>query len=75
MLPQVREPLFQCKQCCGDLIGIGVGDIAATIKKEAIGHGADALIIGRGILHETLGRLRAHSYQIIRTAPCPVISV
>jgi nucleotide-binding universal stress UspA family protein len=56
-------------------ICIGVGDIGPTIKKEAVGHGADLVIIGRGTLHEKLGRLRAHSYQIVRTAPCPVISV
>lgn len=56
-------------------ICVGVGDIAPTIKKEATAHAVDALIIGRGTLHEKLGRLRAHSYQIIRTAPCPVISV
>jgi nucleotide-binding universal stress UspA family protein len=56
-------------------ICIGVGEVGPTIKKEAIGHGADMLIIGRGALHEKLGRLRAHSYQIVRTAPCPVISV
>jgi len=56
-------------------ICIAVGDVAPTIRKEASAHSADALIIGRGVLHETLGRLRAHSYQIIRTAPCPVISV
>ncbi len=56
-------------------ICIGVGDVGPTIKKEAIAHGADALIIGRGTLREKLGRLRAHSYQIVRSAPCPVISV
>ncbi len=56
-------------------ICIATGDVGPIIKKEAIAHGADALIIGRGTIHEKLGRLRAHSYQIVRTAPCPVISV
>jgi nucleotide-binding universal stress UspA family protein len=56
-------------------ICIATGDVAPILKKEAIAHGADALIIGRATIHEKLGRLRAHSYQIVRTAPCPVISV
>jgi hypothetical protein len=32
-------------------------------------------VIGRGKLHETLGRLRTNSYAIIRQSPCPVISI
>jgi nucleotide-binding universal stress UspA family protein len=56
-------------------ICIAAGEVGPTIKKEAIAHGADALIIGRGTIHEKLGRLRTHSYQLVRTAPCPVISV
>jgi nucleotide-binding universal stress UspA family protein len=56
-------------------ICIAAGDVSTGICGEATQHGADVVIIGRGILHERLGRLRAHSYQIIRTAPCPVISV
>lgn len=56
-------------------ICINVGELATTIEDEVKAHETDALIIGRGALHKKLGRLRAHSYQIIRTAPCPVISV
>jgi len=33
------------------------------------------IVIGRGVLQGTLGRLRTHAYGIIRNAPCPVISV
>ena len=35
----------------------------------------DLILIGRGMLHETMGRLRTHAYGIIRHAPCPVLSV
>ena len=28
MFAQMREPLLQCKQCRGNFIGIGVGNIA-----------------------------------------------
>lgn len=36
---------------------------------------ADLVIIGRGTATDTLGRLRAQAYGIVRQAPCPVLSV
>jgi len=35
---------------------------------------ADLVIIGRGKIRESLGYLRTNAYQIIRDAPCPVLS-
>jgi len=37
--------------------------------------GADLVVIGRGVLNHPLGRLRTHTYSIIRESPCPVISI
>ena len=54
---------------------VAMGNISATVCEEARRHGANLVVIGRGLLHETLGRLRTHSYGIIRQAPCPVVSV
>jgi len=54
---------------------VTVGDVASCVREEARRHGADLVVIGRGILHETLGRLRTHVYGIIRQSPCPVLSV
>jgi len=54
---------------------VAVGDVAGAVREEARRHRADLIVIGRGILHETLGRLRTHAYGIIRHAPCPVLSV
>ncbi|HEY6346637.1 MAG TPA: universal stress protein [Bryobacteraceae bacterium] len=54
---------------------VTVGDIAAGIREEAQRHAADLVVIGRGVLHEKLGRLRTHGYGIIRRSPCPVLSV
>lgn len=54
---------------------IAGGDIAGSIREEARRHATDLIVIGRGLLHETLGRLRTHAYAIIRQAPCPVISI
>jgi nucleotide-binding universal stress UspA family protein len=52
-----------------------VGKIAETVCEEARQEGADLILIGRGSLQSTLGRLRTHAYGIIRQSPCPVLSV
>jgi nucleotide-binding universal stress UspA family protein len=54
---------------------ITVGNAAAGVREEARRHGADLVVIGRGVIHETLGRLRTHAHAIIRQSPCPVLSV
>jgi nucleotide-binding universal stress UspA family protein len=56
-------------------ICVGAGTVPDVVRQEALQHGSDLVIIGRGSLQETMGRLRTHSYGIIRNAPCPVLSV
>jgi nucleotide-binding universal stress UspA family protein len=56
-------------------ICVAGGNVAETICQEARRHDADLVVIGRGVLHETLGRLRTHAHAIIRQSPCPVLSV
>jgi nucleotide-binding universal stress UspA family protein len=51
------------------------GEVSDVVREEARRHNADLIVIGRGVLHETLGRLRTRAYAIIQHAPCPVISV
>jgi nucleotide-binding universal stress UspA family protein len=55
------------------------GDIAETICGFAERVGADLLVIGRDHAEETggkaAGRLRSHTYSIIRQASCPVLSL
>lgn len=51
------------------------GAVSEAVRDEARRHGTDLIVIGRGVLDETFGRLRTHAYGIIREAPCPVISV
>jgi nucleotide-binding universal stress UspA family protein len=51
------------------------GHVAEAVHCEAVRHNADLVVIGRGVLHEKLGRLRTNAYAIIRAAPCPVLSV
>ena len=56
-------------------IRVAAGNVTERVREEALQHGADLLVIGRGVLHETLGRLRTHAHGIIRRSPCPVLSV
>jgi len=51
------------------------GHVAEIVSEEARRHEADLVVIGRGAMHEKLGRLRTHAHGIIRQAPCPVLSV
>lgn len=54
---------------------VAAGAVPDVVREEALQHGADVVLIGRGALQGTLGRLRTHAYGIIRNAPCPVLSV
>ncbi|HUM06666.1 MAG TPA: universal stress protein [Terriglobales bacterium] len=46
-----------------------------VIHDSAQDLGADLVVIGRGKLNHPLGRLRTHTYSIIRESPRPVISI
>jgi nucleotide-binding universal stress UspA family protein len=54
---------------------IVVGKVVETVCEEARQEAADLILVGRGSLQSTLGRLRTHAYGIIRQSPCPVLSV
>jgi nucleotide-binding universal stress UspA family protein len=54
---------------------VAVGDIVATVTEHAREENADLILIGRGSLQSSLGRLRTHAYGIIQRSPCPVLSV
>ena len=74
---QARETIDKLQRAVGVKMPlcVAVGEIAGAVREEAERHNSDLIIIGRGLLHETLGRLRTHSHGIIRQAPCPVLSV
>ena len=56
-------------------ICVTAGSVATSVREEAFRHKADLVIIGRGAMQESMGRLRTHAYGIIRQSPCPVLSV
>ena len=64
-----------------EALGIGapfstkVGPVATVTREEALRCSADLVVVGRGVLTETFGRLRTSSLAVIRESPCPVMSV
>jgi len=54
---------------------VAVGEIVRTTTEEARAEKADLLILGRGSVSEPFGRLRTHTFGIIQSSPCPVLSV
>jgi nucleotide-binding universal stress UspA family protein len=51
------------------------GDVTERICEFAASWDADLLVIGRSAPGGLMGRLRTHSYAMIRQSPCPVVSV
>jgi nucleotide-binding universal stress UspA family protein len=56
-------------------ISFAGGRVAQVVRETALRERADLVVIGRGRTQRTLGRLRTHSYAIIRESPCAVLSV
>ncbi|MES1258237.1 MAG: universal stress protein, partial [Acidobacteriota bacterium] len=50
-------------------------DVAKLIRNFALRKRIDLVVIGRGVMQSPLGGFRTHAYNIIREAPCPVLSV
>ena len=50
------------------------GRVSSVVRRAALRHNADLVVIGRGKLQKPLGRLRTSAYAIIRESPCPVLS-
>ena len=51
------------------------GSVANTVRNVALEKNADLVVLGRGVVHAPLGRLRSKAYEIIRESPCPVLSL
>jgi nucleotide-binding universal stress UspA family protein len=49
--------------------------VADMVRDVAIRKKADLVVIGRGSIVGTVGRWHANAYEIVREAPCPVLSV
>jgi nucleotide-binding universal stress UspA family protein len=51
------------------------GAVPTVVRSAAENSRADLLIIGRASNRSVLGRLRTHSYALIRESPCPVLGI
>lgn len=74
---QIRQRLEAEVQMAGVEAATHVypGEAAKVVRKTAEEVKADLVILGRHMDHTLLGRLRTHSYAIVREAPCPVLSL
>ena len=73
-LNQIIAPLRQHGQYCGTLLGCG--DVLAVLMEFVQNHGVDLVVVGtssRGGLSKVL--LGSTAEEIIRVAPCPVLTV
>jgi nucleotide-binding universal stress UspA family protein len=72
-----REQIGELQRKAGTELELCVmaGQVSAVIREAVLRHNADLVVIGRGRLRETLGRLRTNSYAVIRDVPCPVLSM
>lgn len=72
-----REQLAKMQASAGTKLDICLfgGQAGHVVHAAAVGHDVDLVVIGRGVLQESFGRLRSRAYAIIREAPCPVISI
>jgi nucleotide-binding universal stress UspA family protein len=51
------------------------GSVGSAVHQAASDYDADLIVIGRGAIQTSFGRLKNSAYSIILAAPCPVISV
>jgi nucleotide-binding universal stress UspA family protein len=51
------------------------GQVSHVVRDAALEHKADLVVTGHGKGHETFGRLRSHTYSIVRDSPSPVLSL
>jgi nucleotide-binding universal stress UspA family protein len=77
LIEGAREQVAKLQFGAGSDAGaiIEIGSPAKVVRAAALDKRADLVVAGRGNLHSVLGRLRAHTYAIIREAPCPVLSL
>jgi nucleotide-binding universal stress UspA family protein len=72
-----RERLAKLQAGAGTNLEVRVvgGSVGSAVSQAALDYDADLIVIGRGAIQTSFGRLKNSAYSIIRAAPCPVISV
>jgi nucleotide-binding universal stress UspA family protein len=77
LLDAARKELIKLQAEAGTSVEASVvaGGVGKVVRRAALDRNADLVVIGRGVMHSTFGRLRTQSYDIIRLSPCPVLSL
>jgi nucleotide-binding universal stress UspA family protein len=77
LLSSAREEIAKLQSQAGTALDVSVvaGPVGTVARKVALEYDSDLLVIGRGVMHQTFGRLRTESYSLIRESPCPVLSL
>jgi len=72
-----RERLGKLQTAAGTDLDIRLmgGNVASAVRQAAVDYDADLIVIGRGAIQSSFGRLKNSASAIIRAAPCPVISI
>ena len=72
-----RERLCVLQRDAGTTLDVCLdgGSAASVVRRAALHHNADLVVIGRGKGQRTLGSLRTDGYAIICESPCPVLRV
>jgi nucleotide-binding universal stress UspA family protein len=77
LLDAARKEMIKLQAEAGTSFEASVvaGGVGKVVRQAALDRHADLVVIGRGVMHSTFGRLRTQSYDIIRQSPCPVLSL
>ena len=77
LLSTARERLKRVQAEAGTNFEIqfAFGPVDQVVREAALQQRADLIVIGRGAIRKGFGRLRSSAYEMIREAPCPVISL
>ena len=77
LFDEAREQLAKMQAQAGTKLEVCLlgGQPGHVVRAAAVGHDADLIVMGRGVMQKPFGRLRSRAYSIIREAPCPVISI
>ena len=72
-----RERLAKLQAEAGTSLDVRLmgGSVGSAVRQAAVDYDADLIVIGRGAIQSSLGRLKNNASAIIRSAPCPVISI
>jgi nucleotide-binding universal stress UspA family protein len=73
-----REAMVAVKPAGGGTevdVVVDTGSVSKLLRSLALRKRSDLIVIGRGALQGGLSRVRSNAFEIIRDAPCPVLSL